>query len=93
MSQSLADVTGSSQARPGTRLRGQAGSKATMRKPCSGGILGCRPSCSTRGLPAPSILEELEKSGDQAKLGKEPDQKGAGATWPVGNRAVHQVRI
>lgn len=85
MSQSLADVIGSSQARPGTHLRGQAGTKATMRALQWAGLWATAPELWYIGTPCTEYPgRQLEKFGDQAKLGKNSDQKGPGATWLVG---------
>lgn len=78
MSQSLADVTGSSQARPGTHLRGQAGTRATMRALQWVGPWAAAPELWHTGTPSTQHPgRELEKFGDQAKLMK-------GARWEQG---------
>lgn len=69
MSQSLADVTGSSQARPGAHLRAQAGTKATMRAQQWVGFWAAAPELWHTGTPSTEYPgRQLEKLGDQAKL-------------------------
>lgn len=80
MSQSLADVTGSSQARPRTHLRGQAETKATRALQWAG-FPAAAPALWHMRTPSTEYPgRQLKRFGDRAKPGKELVPPGQWAT-------------